>query len=504
MITVVYCTRNPNRAHYDQIRKTSGLASKIEVIEIVNNGESLTKAYNRGLKQATNDIVVFCHDDILFNKDGWGRKLIKYFDETDYGILGIAGTTDLGKTGRWWEDKTKMIGIVKHSHNGKTFESRYSGNFTPNVIQTVTVDGLFFAVHKERIKTEFDETVKGFHFYEVDFCFRNHLQDVKIGVVFDVKVTHKSIGETNQEWEKNREIFANKYSDKLPQKIKVAEDYNFDGVNLRNTPLVNIIIGSSGEKRLITERLEEIEKCNYPNYKVSVVVEEDSFERIKELESDKVKVFEGSYPTIHKNLSVLRWDDEFLSEKDELIMFLGEDVSLKTNVLNKFVSVYGKDKNFGAIFPRFINRDGTILSCGLHITIIANEKNETQVKAVLKGMDSYYNYQNGVTRESFGNLNFCFMTTYENLQKQGWFRLDFDEFLYEIDFATKCSLANKNVYVDNDSVVELPMVYSKDQDFLDIFNKDLSTLITALKEIPKSVHFMRKMYIPTSALQQKQ
>ena len=211
MISVIYCTRESNRSHYDHLRKTSGLSNKIEIIEIVNNGESLTKAYNRGLKQATNDIVVFCHDDIIFNKNGWGRKLLNHFNTTDYGILGMAGTTDLDDTGRWWSDASKMVGIVKHSHQGKTHESKYSGNFGSKIIETITVDGLFFAIHKDRIKEEFDETVEGFHFYEVDFCFRNHLAGVKIGVMFDVKITHKSIGQTNDEWEKNRVEFASKF-----------------------------------------------------------------------------------------------------------------------------------------------------------------------------------------------------------------------------------------------------------------------------------------------------
>ena len=62
MITVVYCTRESNPEHREHLIKSSGLHKHLEVIEIINNGESLTKAYNRGLKQAKNNIVVFCHD----------------------------------------------------------------------------------------------------------------------------------------------------------------------------------------------------------------------------------------------------------------------------------------------------------------------------------------------------------------------------------------------------------------------------------------------------------
>jgi hypothetical protein len=78
MISIVYCTREPNPKHSEHLIKSSGFSNKgVEVIEVVNNGESLTKCYNRGFKQAKHDIIVFCHDDIILNKDGWGKKINK-------------------------------------------------------------------------------------------------------------------------------------------------------------------------------------------------------------------------------------------------------------------------------------------------------------------------------------------------------------------------------------------------------------------------------------------
>ena len=50
MVSVVYCTREENKAHQEHIVKSSGLHKHVEVIEIINNGESLTKCYNRGFK----------------------------------------------------------------------------------------------------------------------------------------------------------------------------------------------------------------------------------------------------------------------------------------------------------------------------------------------------------------------------------------------------------------------------------------------------------------------
>lgn len=61
MVTIVYCTRESNPEHQEHLIKSSGLHKNVEVIEIINNGTSLTKSYNEGLAKASGDIVVFCH-----------------------------------------------------------------------------------------------------------------------------------------------------------------------------------------------------------------------------------------------------------------------------------------------------------------------------------------------------------------------------------------------------------------------------------------------------------
>jgi hypothetical protein len=191
------------------------------VIEIINNGESLTKSYNRGLKQAKNDIVVFCHDDLTIETKQWGNKLLKTFDKNpEYGIIGIAGTKFMSETGQWWVKPKKMYGRVQHTHEGKSWLSAYSEDLGQSVEEVVIVDGLFFAVDKRKIKETFNESVEGFHFYDVTFCFENYLKDVKVGVVTSIRVNHMSIGMTNDQWEKNREQFAETFKDKLPVNIK--------------------------------------------------------------------------------------------------------------------------------------------------------------------------------------------------------------------------------------------------------------------------------------------
>ena len=96
----------------------------------------------------------------------------------------------------WWEDRRKMVGIVNREHEGKKWESKYSNSLGKSIQPTIIVDGLFMVIDKRKIRNNFDESVEGFHMYDVDFCFKNYLDGVKIGVIYDVRITHKSIGMT--------------------------------------------------------------------------------------------------------------------------------------------------------------------------------------------------------------------------------------------------------------------------------------------------------------------
>jgi glycosyltransferase involved in cell wall biosynthesis len=219
MITIAYSTRESKPEFTEYLKKSSGF-KKLEVIEKVNNGEkSLAQVYNEVLSESKTDIVVFCHDDIYFDTNSWYNKLLKHFEKTDFGILGMAGTTQMPSSGMWWEDRRKMVGIVNHESDGKKWESKYSESLGNSITETVVVDGLFIAIDKRKIKKNFNEDFKGFHFYDIPFCFENHIEGVKVGVITNIRITHKSIGQTNEQWEENRKLFESKYAKNLPVKL---------------------------------------------------------------------------------------------------------------------------------------------------------------------------------------------------------------------------------------------------------------------------------------------
>lgn len=218
-ISIVFSTRQIDENYLDHIRKTC-LSSDSEILPYENNGKySLTEIYNKGLVEAKNDIIIFCHDDLIFETRHWGKKIIDNFTKNpDYGIIGIAGTNQL-IDGKWWSLKNSMHGIVNHSNGVRKWTSMFSQPQGDDIKQMVVLDGLFFAVDRTKIKHNFDNDFNGFHFYDLSFCLPNHLDGVKIGVVTNILVTHLSVGQTNQQWEINKKLFEDKYAGKLPVTI---------------------------------------------------------------------------------------------------------------------------------------------------------------------------------------------------------------------------------------------------------------------------------------------
>lgn len=484
MITVVYCTRESNPKHTEHIIKSSHLGKNIEVIEIINHGEGLTKAYNRGLKQAKNDIVVFMHDDVTFDNNGWGTKLAKHFENSNHGILGLAGTTDVPATGRWWEDRTKMVGIVNHESEGKKWESKYSKNWVNDIKDVVIVDGLFFAVHKNRIKKHFDEDFKGFHFYELDFVLANYLEGVKVGVIFNIRVTHKSIGKTNDEWENNRIQFTKKYEENLPCNF-VPDFYEPKEGSIKTKVPIKVIVQSSGEVETFKKLYNQIKSFNYPLLEIYLITNDSTYDKFKDLSYEGVKVFEGFYNTLPKNLSVLKFEEKFLTKTDELIVFINDTASIINDVFSNFVKTYSINKNtFGGIFPLAYNQNKTVFSSNLNI--FADK--ESKVGLEMKDTGTYYNVCYGTMINSLGNLTDCFVTTANNLKSLDWFKMNFESPLYFNEFSLRLHLKNKITYIDTNSLT----VQKSYSGTLNI-QEDFQNFINALASDPKLQELVKKI-----------
>lgn len=453
MISVIFSTRKENIEYQNHIKKTIGVKD-YQIIEIVNDGQySLTEAYNKGLEESTNDVVAFIHDDLIL-PNGWGKKMLNHFKTSEYGILGVAGTTDMSKTGQWWKDSTKMVGIVKHSHNGRTWESKYSTNFGKEIIETVIVDGLFFVINKNRVKKDFSEDVKGFHFYDIDFTFNNHLNGVKVGVIFDVRIIHKSIGQTNEEWEKNRVNFVEKYKDKLPYNIKPEIRFENKEIKLSKTPKLGVIIPTKGNIELLTDCVTSLfENDGYENMIVYIADTGSNEEEINEINNyieshnskDRIKLIEYNYYNFAKiNNDVV---NNHISDDTEIILFCNNDIKLLNNGITQMVNVYNKNKKIvGTLGARLHFADNTIQHAGI-ISWVSPQKS---IEISHKGLRSYYNYNN--FNEVIGNTGAFLMINKSLFNNIGGFNENYIECFEDVELNLECINKNKKNYFVGDAV----------------------------------------------------
>lgn len=229
-----------NKKFIAHISKTIGHNHEAICIENYNQF-SLSEIYNEALQKYRTDdsILVFCHPDITFKTHNWGKLLINHFKNTNYGIIGVAGTTYLPKNGKWWSERESMIGIVEHTNKIRTWENRYSDPFN-GVKPTVMIDGLFMAVNPSKLVHGFDEKYGKFHFYDLGFCVPNYLDGVDVGVMTNIRIIHESVGITNDDWERNRILFEKEYESELP--IAIPPTYKDINTKLVRNPKVSIII----------------------------------------------------------------------------------------------------------------------------------------------------------------------------------------------------------------------------------------------------------------------
>jgi hypothetical protein len=480
MITIGFSTRKDNPEYIDYLKKTCGIKD-LQIIQKVNNGEkSLSKVYNEIIDESNNNVIVFCHDDLEFDTNNWGKKILKHFENSDYGILGVAGTTDIPKSGMWWEDRRKMIGIVNHKHEGKKWESRYSKSWGDGVNECCMVDGLFIAVNKNKIQHKFNEEIDGFHFYDVDFSFRNFKSDVKIGVIYNIRITHLSIGQTNESWENNRKIFEEKYKDILPIKSKINVDYNLKEFKFLKKYKIRIVINSGKNIGWVEEILNKIKSFNIPNYHINLIVNEEIKDEVKNIDQNNVTIFDGFFDEMSKNLSILKWEENFTDKNDSLVFFIDKDVNIVNNIFSSISKLHHSEKsNFGCAFTTSLNENMTIFSNLFGLS----RNNQNQFTLLMKDSGSYYNILDGYRQSKMGNLSDVFVTTYTNLLNNDWFDIQYDTNITFNDFAIKCVTKNQKCYVDTDSLTTQTS-FSDTEKFNQDMNKFVQTIMTNQKYQP--------------------
>ena len=375
MITIIYSTHKDeiyNKKFYNHLIETVGVKD-VQVIEFVNYGtHSLSQVYNLGIEKSIYDIVVCCHNDIHLEKN-WGKKLLEDFkNNPEFGIIGKAGSCYFPKSGVYWDNmKQTMVGQVYHHPSGqKKWLSKYSPKL-PFLISVVTIDGLFIAFDKTKIKHKFDETIGKFHFYDHSFCVPNYLDGVKIGVTSSFEITHESVGQPNLEFFESKMRFLDKWENVLPLSLKPEKIYipEIKEKPIKKLGKVAIIILTKGKIDLLENCIKSYyEHCNRNLFDIFIAdtgsePEEKEYIKNNILKYGNIKLIEYDYYNFAKiNNDVVK---NHITDEYEFLLFSNNDIVILNNVIYGMIRSFKENKNIGTIGGRLHYLDNTIQHDGV-------------------------------------------------------------------------------------------------------------------------------------------
>lgn len=201
------------------------IGAPYEILDFPNeNGEyGITEIYNKGVAAAKYDLLCFMHEDIEIHTQNWGEIVVKHFNSNlNLGVLGIAGSD--GKTsipsGCHIVYGSYYMNLIQHYKFQETPPKRIClpENFddSKELHQVVCVDGVWFCCSKQIAKKNpFDESLKGFHGYDIDFSIAV-AQNYTNFVTFEILLSHYSEGNFSLKWLDAMIYIHNKYKNQLP------------------------------------------------------------------------------------------------------------------------------------------------------------------------------------------------------------------------------------------------------------------------------------------------
>jgi glycosyltransferase involved in cell wall biosynthesis len=201
MISIICCYNN--KLVFEQMLKMSIDIQKVEyeligINNVTNKFNSAASALNYGASLAKGDYYVFVHQDMEIFGDDFLESVVKYIDELNDCIIGLAGKKDLN-------------GVYTNIRHGD--RNQYAGEFRieePKEVQTL--DECFIAMSKGVFdKLKFDENnCDNWHLYAVDMCLSAKLKNIKSYVV-PLEAFHASSGVLSNGYWKTMDKLVAKY-----------------------------------------------------------------------------------------------------------------------------------------------------------------------------------------------------------------------------------------------------------------------------------------------------
>ncbi len=227
MISVVICSRHSDIPQNlkENIQNTIAVEYELIVIDNSSNKHSIFSAYNEGVRRAKYPYLCFAHEDILFRTENWGWNIIKHFEDTTIGLIGMAGTHFLPKVPTYWTSSPFISEHNLTNDKGQIIECFKLDFFKgTNILDVVACDGFCLFVQKELFDTDLvkfdDKNYSGFHYYDMDICMQVLSNKLRVCICSDVLIEHfwsDSYSKRSLDsFYKSQNIFFDKWKDHFP------------------------------------------------------------------------------------------------------------------------------------------------------------------------------------------------------------------------------------------------------------------------------------------------
>lgn len=224
MFSIITCSIRPEEA--ERLRKnieaTIGVPYEFIAYDNRNTGKGICQVYNECASMARYENLCFVHEDVEFATENWGNIIASKLNEPDCGVIGFAGGRMKAKAPTGWG--TSSYGIRTnyiHLYKGKE-RLRVVNPQHEEYSEVISIDGLCIFCSRQRWENiKFDEqTLKGFHCYDIDFSIACKVAGYRNYVCQIVSIKHFSNGSYDQTWWNESVKMHKKWSKYLPLYVK--------------------------------------------------------------------------------------------------------------------------------------------------------------------------------------------------------------------------------------------------------------------------------------------
>lgn len=222
MLSVIVCSRKKelDETFVNNINNTVGIDYEIINIDNSDNKYSIFTAYNLGYERSKYPYLCFVHEDVLFHSNNWGVKVVEHLQDTQTGIIGVAGGDLVPRVPSSWSTLISAGHNIIESHKVKKNEFEVTikpKDYNKSKRSSLTLDGVFMCMKRDLMKViHFDENFKGFHGYDYDITLQSVVAGYVNYVIYDIKIEHFSGGRTSIEYFRNLILVFRKWEKHLP------------------------------------------------------------------------------------------------------------------------------------------------------------------------------------------------------------------------------------------------------------------------------------------------